>query len=357
MGRRKANKEKKPTLIDLFCGCGGASLGFIRKGFKIVAALDKDPKAVETYSHNIGIRPLVGHIENARGKEILKATGLKKGEPTVLIGCPPCQGFTIHRGKAGRRDRRNGLVEVYIERVKEIMPLFVVFENVPGILRDHGKKHFELFLERLDDLGYTAVWDVLQAADYGVPQLRKRVVAIASRDKSLKLRLPEATHAKNPASGRKSWRTVRDAIGDLPPLRSGESSPAVPNHVVPNHSPRILKLIQHIPKDGGSRCDLPRRLRLKCHLRHNGHRDVYGRMRWDAPAPTLTYGCTNPSRGRFIHPEQDRAITPREAARLQSFPDDFIFHSAPTHAATHIGNAVPILLAQKIGGVIMRLLQ
>lgn len=350
MGRRKADKEKKHTLIDLFCGCGGASLGFIRKGFKIVAALDKDPKVVETYHRNIGIQPLVGDIENVRGREILKVAGLKKGEPTVLIGCPPCQGFTSHIGRAGKRDKRNGLVEVYAQRVGEILPLFMVFENVPGILRDHGKKHFELFLERLDDLGYTAVWDVLQAADYGVPQLRKRVVVIAGRDKSLRLRLPEPTH-------RGHWRTVRDAIADLPSLRAGECHPAVPNHIAPNHSPRILKLIRHIPKDGGGRFDLPRHLWLKCHLKHDGHRDVYGRMRWDAPAPTLTYGCTNPSRGRFIHPEQDRSITPREAARLQSFPDGFIFYSTPTHAATHIGNAFPVLLAQKIAGAIMRLLQ
>jgi len=337
-------------LIDLFCGCGGASLGFIRKGFKVVAALDKDPKAVETYSYNIGVQPLIGHIENVRGREILKAAGLKKGEPTVLIGCPPCQGFTRHRGKAGRRDKRNGLVEVYAERVGEILPLFMVFENVPGILRDHGKKHFELFLERLCDLGYTAVWDVLQAADYGVPQLRKRVVVIASRDKSLKLQLPE------PSYNRGHWRTVHDAIADLPPVGAGERHPYVPNHIAPNHSPRILKLIRHIPKDGGSRCDLPRRLRLKCHLKHNGHHDVYGRMRWDAPAPTLTYGCTNPSRGRFIHPEQDRAITPREAARLQSFPDDFVFYCAPTHAATYIGNAFPPLFAGALADAIFQAL-
>ena len=355
-------KAESPAVIDLFSGCGGASLGFARAGFRIAAALDIDPWACETYRRNLQVEPLQADVRGVTGRDLLRRAGLKRGAVDVLIGCPPCQGFTRHRNGAGAADPRNGLVADYLRIVGEIRPKFLVFENVKGMwAQAHGRRYFHRLMEGLEDLGYHAVWGLLDAAAYGVPQRRERLIVMATRERSLryKLALPSRTHAppeQAEREGLRPYRTVRDAIADLPPLQAGEACPTIPNHVAPKHSPRILELIRHVPKDGGSRHDLPKRFWLKCHKNHNGHRDVYGRMRWDAPAPTLTYGCTNPSRGRFIHPEQDRAITPREAARLQTFPDNFVFYGPATRIASHIGNALPVELARRIAEVVHGLL-
>ena len=336
--------------IDLFSGAGGSTLGLIAAGFRPVAAVDIDMWATTTYERNLAftrVRVFREDLAKLTGEELLSAVGLLPGELDLLVGCPPCQGFTDH-GKPD--DPRNSLVLVFAERVREIMPTAVIFENVRGIL-EKGRPVFDRLVEMLRRAGYRLVWNLLEAADYGVPQKRKRVILTALRRALPEPVLPAPTHAR-PGLARRmgllTWRTVRDAIADLPPLAPGETHPDIPNHEAPTHSERVLKIIRMIPKDGGTIRDLPREFWLRCHLNHDGHKDVYGRMRWDAPAPTITTGVYTPSKGRFIHPEQDRGITMREAARLQGFPDWFVFEGSRRAQARQIGNAMPPPLIEAV---------
>jgi len=352
------------TVIDLFSGCGGSSLGFADEGFELRAAVDIDPWASETYAKNLGLKPVIGDLYRISGHAILKEADLDIGETDVLIGCPPCQGFTRMRKRFSKGgDPRNDLVLVFAERVAEIRPKVVLFENVPGILQTEEGQYFKMLLRVLEENGYPRslmTWGILNAADYGVPQRRLRFILIAVRgDLGVKAELPPRTHAPYRVAkslGLRSWVTVREAIGTLPPLSAGEKDPSIPNHEAPAHSEKILRLISMIPKDGGTIRDLPREFWLRCHLRHEGYRDVYGRLWWNDVANTITSGCTNASKGRFIHPEQDRALTPREAARLQGFPDTFIFYGPLTAVARQIGNAMPPPLARAIASVVNRLL-
>jgi DNA (cytosine-5)-methyltransferase 1 len=227
------------------------------------------------------------------------------------------------------------LVEVFAKLVKSFLPDYMLFENVPWV---RSSRHYRQLVGLLKKCGYKLKSRVLDAADYGVPQRRKRLILIASRRGEP--RLPRRARRRV---------TVREAIGDLPPLKPGEAHPLIPNHRAMKHGEEVLTRIRAIPKDGGSRSALPAGLQLRCHKRLvRGYNDVYGRMKWDDVAPTLTSGCTNPSKGRFIHPEQDRAMTPREAARLQTFPDWFVFFGGFTSISRQIGNAMPVELARAI---------
>jgi len=348
--------KSRPTVVDLFCGAGGASYGFKKLGFEMVLGLDIRPDAVRTFAYNMRPREvIVDDIKNHDGKELLKVVG----DCDVLIGCPPCQGFT-RLNRKGPNDPRNDLVYLFGKISMTIAPKVLVFENVYGVLLARNRVYFEGFLDLLRKNGYSYMWDVLDMADYGVPQRRRRLILVAVKDGSkVEPLLPPKTHARPDEAGRlglKPWRTVRDAIGDLPPLEPGEADPKDPLHAARRHGAKTLEIIRNIPKNGGSRKDLPPELVLRCHAKHDGHYDVYGRMRWDAPAPTLTSGCTNPSRGRFIHPEQDRGITLREAARLQTFPDDYVFFGARTSVEYQIGNAVPPLFSERLAETVKRLL-
>lgn len=336
--------------LDLFCGCGGASLGLKMAGHRVVAALDIDPTACKTYSENVGLTPVCQDLRFFSGQQILEFYGLEKDDVDLIVGCPPCQGFSslrMTRYPTGE-DSRKDLVNVFLDRVSEIQPKAVIFENVLGIMRAEGKEYFQKFLLSIEKMGYTTTWDIVNAADYGVPQFRKRVIALSvKRDSGRSPTFPPKTHA-HPAKiegQQKPWKTVQEAIGDLPPLNPGERS-SIPNHVARSHSPKVLEIIRNVPKNGGSRRSLPPQLWLPCHRelagnKRRGAESVYGRMSWDKPSPTITCRCTTPSSGRFIHPEQDRAITPREAARLQSFRDNAIFPQEFTAAERLIGNAVP----------------
>lgn len=337
-------KDLPLTLVDLFCGAGGSSLGFEMAGFEIVAGIDIDPDCCKTFSVNLR-KAIEADLREYSGQDLRREVGTVD----VVIGCPPCQGFTKMRN--GASDPRNDLVPHFAELAAALSPAVIVFENVPGMFR-YGKGYFEKFLKIIRQKGYIVTYGVLNAADYGVPQIRKRIVAVAvKRGLHVDPVLPEPDHSR-PRSSKarlKPWKTVRDAIGDLPPLSPGEKSSFHPLHFAPRHSPKVMEIIRNVPKNGGSRKDLPKRLWLECHRKTKGFNDVYGRMSWDRPSPTITSGCCNPSKGRFIHPEQDRAITPLEAARLQSFPDDFRFQWRSTGSLTfQIGNALPPLLAFKI---------
>lgn len=306
-------------VIDLFCGAGGGSLGFKQAGFEIVGALDNDAAACQTYRYNFGLAPLQTDIRKVTPREFLRHYRLRRGDVTALIGCPPCQGFSRARTYYSA-DPRNATVRIFSDWVQTILPAVVVFENVPGML-NRSRRRFDKLIRCLEHSGYEAAWKVLDAADYGVPQRRKRLVVIASR----RAIINSPPSFPNPS---KDCRTVRQAIADLPRLRAGQAIPEIPNHRARGIAGNTLRLVQLVPPNGGSRADVWRRYWLQCHKDHDGHEDVFGRMRWDDVAPTLTCGCTDPSKGRFVHPNQHRGITGREAARLQSFPDSHVFFSA-----------------------------
>jgi DNA (cytosine-5)-methyltransferase 1 len=278
--------------------------------------------------------------------------GVRPGEVDALIGTPPCQGFTRLRNGAGEGDPRNDLVLVFLDYVSHFRPRFLFFENVPGLARlPHGKAFLSELRAGLSRLGYRLEEREVDSADYGVPQHRRRLIVIGGREDVGTAPFPEPTHGDPRSllvsSGvRQPWRTVRDAIGHLPSLRAGEWDPQDPMHRAPHTSERVLRFIAQVPKDGGSRTQVPEEAWLPCHQGHDGHRDTYGRLAWDRPSGVITSGCCNVSKGRFAHPEQDRAITPREAALLQGFPPDAFFHGSLASIQRQIGNAVPPPLAE-----------
>jgi len=346
------NKDSTlPTLVDLFSGAGGTGIGFIKAGFRILGAVEIDRYAAETYEKNLGIKVKIADIRDFSPKEFRKELKLRRGQLDVLVGCPPCQGFSRMRNGNGADDERNDLVMSYLEFVRELMPRFAVFENVPGLLRTkHGRKFYDQLYKGLKALGYNVKQYEVDAADFGTPQHRKRVIVIAGRHGEEPPSL-EKTHG-NPNSKEvregnlKPWVTVRDAIGKFPAVSAGrnaEEGGKYPNHIAPVMGKKVREFIRRVPKDGGSRTEVPKGMWLKCHKKHDGHVDVYGRVAWDRPSNTLTCGCTNVSKGRFVHPEQDRALTYREAAALQGFDLTVVFYGASFH--NQIGNAVPPTLA------------
>ena len=345
--------DESPTLIDLFAGCGGGSLGFMRVGFRPVGAVEIDEDASDAYEANVGLRPLVRDIRDVTGQELLTTASLEPGRCTLLFGCPPCQSFTILRraDRAKSLDRRRNLLYVdYLRLAGEIRPRHIALENVPGMSTPRWRKHLDALLQGLSNLGYEHSWDLLDAADFGVPQRRQRILVVASRVATPIL--PTPTHGQHSHEACVPHVTVRDAIGSLSPLESGETDPLDPYHRARRHKPLALRRLRAIP-EGGARSDLPSRLRLECHKDHKGHYDIYGRMWWDRPAPTLTSGCTNVTRGRFAHPAQNRAITLREAMLLQSFPYGAVLKGTGDIKALQVGNALPPRLAEQIGACIL----
>lgn len=353
----------KPKFIDLFSGIGLGSLGLIRAGFEVAAAVDIDSKACAVYKENLGVEPIVGDLRHLSGPDILKRAGLRRGELSLCVGCPPCQGFSTLRKtrlKKGQRDGRKSLLRVFAQRVEEILPKIVIFENVRGITLGANRRYLSDFLAHMRRLGYHLDFGVLNAAYYGAPQHRLRFILIGSR--VCIPRLPEKTHSSPRASdGKPRWKTVRDAIGDLPPLEAGQRDENFPLHDAAAHCETVLRIIRRVPPDGGGRRSLPRKLWLPCHRRlakkkQRGAESIYGRMRWDAPSPTITTRSHIPSCGRFVHPVQNRGITLREAARLQGIPDEFKIR-APSKdiAGMWIGNAMPLVLAEVLGREAIRL--
>jgi DNA (cytosine-5)-methyltransferase 1 len=333
--------------IDLFAGIGCASLGFKNVGFKIMGAVEIDPTRCANYETNIGLKPIQEDISSIGGQELLSLCCLKKREDFCLIGCPPCQSFSklSHIGGVNPfRDPRSHYVLKFAELVEETRPYVVVFENVPWMLTGPGRQFFSRYCRKLEGFGYRTVVGILDAADFGVPQHRRRVVAISRlRSSGKSIEMPE------PYFSPKLPDTVRKAIGDLKHLKSGERDPSDPLHRAKKHEEKTLLIFRNIAKDGGSRKDLPKKLWLKCHSTLNrGAENVYGRMWWDKPSGTITGRCTTPSCGRFIHPEQDRGITLREAARLQTIPDSWKLSGVSDNVERMIGDAVPVNLVKRI---------
>ncbi len=314
--------------IDLFSGCGGLSEGLRLAGFEVSAAFDCDADSIATYRLNHpGTTVFEGDIRNVDTDLVKK---LLNGNPLhLLAGCPPCQGFSSIRRlnrKRNKRDNRNNLVLQYLRFVKELRPLTIMMENVPGFV---NYTLFKRVFAELQRLGYNPKIQPVKIQEYGVPQRRRRLVLVGSLLGDLDIAKP---------TGKKV--TVREAIGHLESV-SRTKDPV--HRIVAAHNPEVMKRIKATPKDGGSRGDLPQ-FELACHKDENvGFRDVYGRLSWDDLAATITGGCLNPSKGRFLHPTRNRAITAREAALLQTFPRDYKFPErvSKTSIALMIGNALP----------------
>lgn len=319
--------------IDLFSGCGGLSEGLVRAGFRVIAAFDNDADSIAAYRLNHpDVTVFDTDIRDVDTSEIRRLLG---GRPLhLLAGCPPCQGFSSMRRlnkKRSKRDSRNNLVLQYLRFVKELRPLSIMMENVPGLV---NYTLFKRVVAELQELGYNPVVQPVRIQDYGVPQRRKRLVVVGSLFGGLEI-----------AEGTKERVTVRDAIGGM---ESPDESKDPVHRIVKVHTPEVMRRIKATPKDGGSRSDVPE-FELSCHKRKDiGFSDVYGRLRWDDFSSTITGGCLNPSKGRFLHPEQNRAISAREAALLQTFPLSYKFPPglSKTSIALMIGNALPPKFSQ-----------
>ncbi len=335
----------KFSSVDLFAGAGGLSYGLTAEGFEVSVAVEIDPVSATSYKLNHqATKVLIEDIRNIRGPQLLKEAGIVKGDLDLLTGCPPCQGFSslqTKRRKQNVDDPRNNLIIEILRLVRSTRPRALIVENVPGLIND---KRFAEFRQGLTKSGYQSDYSVIDASNFGIPQRRKRLVLIAFRGK--KVPSTWASYRGNP-------RSVRDAIGSLE--LAGKSGDIL--HDIPEkRTPAMMERIKATPKDGGSRRDLPLELQCACHLRENGYFDVYGRMAWDKVSPTITSGCINPSKGRFLHPEENRAITLREAALLQTFPQTYQFciERGKDHVARQIGNAFPPDLIKPIARIISR---
>lgn len=330
--------------LDLFCGSGGMSLGLQAAGFEVIAGVDNWAPAAETYRKNFHHTFLERDISSF-GLSDLHSADIDPRSVDVVVGGPPCQGFSIQR--IGRdEDDRNNLVLQFARIVAEISPKSFVMENVPGLLGKRGTQLSAEFAELLSRAGYDVHKQILDAASYGVPQLRRRVFFVGTRrDLGLKFAFPIPTHKED------EYRSVRSAIADLPsPPDDFTAAPGDPLHRRMRISQLNLQRLALIPPGGGFE-DLPPEMRVPCHRNGAskiGHRNVYGRLAPDRPSSTITARFDSFTRGRFAHPWENRNITLREGARLQGIPDDHCFFGTQEEIAAQIGNSVPPPLAAAV---------
>ena len=329
---------KNAFVIDLFCGVGGLTHGFYKEGFEVIAGIDSDESCKYAFEKNNKCRFINKPIEKVSSKELLKL--YPKDAIKILIGCAPCQPFSTYNLKK-KRDEKWGLLYEFSRLITEVNPEIVSMENVPQLVREQV---FQEFVDKLKSDNYFVSYKVVNAADYGVPQTRKRIVLLASKLGKIEI-IPRT---------QKKPKTVKQAIGTIEKIKDGEISTKDMLHRARKLSELNKKRIRATPL-GGSWLDWDESIILKCHKKKTGKSfgSVYGRMKWDAPSPTLTTQCIGFGNGRFGHPEQDRAISLREAAILQSFPKNYKFIDPQgrymmAKLAKHIGNAVPVKLGQAI---------
>ncbi|BBO34560.1 DNA-cytosine methyltransferase [Lacipirellula parvula] len=346
--------EQRPKLLDLFCGIGGLSLGLERAGFDPLGGVDCWEDAAKTFEHNHAPRQcLLGDVSKLRASDIEEFFGIGREQIDVMAGGPPCQGFSTV-GKRDSKDPRNKLWEHYLKLVTEIRPAYVLIENVEGlVVMDRGGV-CERIVANFAKIGYRVNWKLLRSADYGVPQLRKRVIFIATLDGLAEPSFPARTVPEHVS--------VADAIFDLPALASGESavqydkSPStryqkarrgkvriLRNHQAANHPSHLVEVLNHIP-DGGNRKSIPDHLQPK-----SGFHNSYARLASNKPAVAVTSNMRKPSSARATHPTQPRGLTVREGLRLQTFDDSFEVLGSRTSQYLQVGNAVPPLLGEVIG--------
>ena len=330
--------------IDFFCGAGGLTRGLLNAGIAVLAGVDNDERLQETYTYNNKPSRFIHSDINAiQIHELREEMGIQTGDTTLYTACTPCQPFsTLSRLKG--KDERKVLLLTFARIVEECPPDFILVENVPGLNNAYGKEIYEEFRSVLKQHGFWADANLLDAKHFGVPQTRKRFILLASKQGEISLPTPHTNPNKLP--------TVRECIEKYPTIGDGEESQAYPNHVARKLQPHHKRIVAAIPKDGGSRRDVTdTSILLKCHQeKPNAHRDVFGRMAWDQPGPTLTSRCADVYSGRFVHPAQDRGISLREAAALQTFRDDYkFFGTSISSISRQIGNAVPVKLAEQLG--------
>lgn len=363
------------TAIDLFCGAGGLSAGLEMAGFTVLAGNDLFEAAGRTFeATHPKAKFILGPIEELTSEHLLEATGLQRGELTVLAGGPPCQAYSVYNHQRGMHDERATLFKEYLRIVDGLRPEWIVMENVTGIYSIGGGEAVAAIKSELAALGYDVEEAVLRAEDYGVPQERRRVVFIGNRV-GVPVSHPEPTHGPGKPF---PFVTIKDAIGDLPALENGEAKPsaayldekptryqrqmrgnatAITNHTAPRLGQVNMDRLPHIPP-GGSWRDIPFDL-LPAGMKRakrSDHTKRYGRMTWDGLSCTVLTKC-DIHWGAYIHPEQDRAISVREAARLQAFPDWFEFLGSRTEQYVQVGNAVPPVLGKAIGDHLMALIE
>ncbi len=355
--------------IDLFCGCGGISVGLRSVGFEVLAGVDVEPNYISTFSHNFpNSKSFQLNLATTQPNEFMRLAGVKKGEIDLLAGGPPCQGFSKNVPRKNRylEDPRNELIKAFLDYCEELKPRFVLMENVAEMKNGFEKSYTDEILSRLDEEGYAVTYAVLNSADFGIPQRRRRAFFIANRE-GVKFKFPEPTHSKENGGslfGFSNQVTVWEAIGDLPSrnhtdnndqpleyacetfsdfqnlMRNGNKT--VTNHIARFLQPKQFERLSSIEPGQGMK-DLPAHLRTK-----SGYSGAYGRLTKDMIAPTITRWVFHPGSGRWGHPIDTRLLTIREIARIQSFPDDYEFIGTYVQRAGQLGNAVPPLLVQRI---------
>lgn len=363
--------SRTPTVVDLFCGAGGLSEGFRQAGFRVAVGQDYDEAAGRTYlTTHPGASFLGGPIQSVLPEDLLSASGLHAGEVDVIVGGPPCQGYSVYNHQRGVHDPRAGLFKEYLRIVEALRPRWLVMENVSGLTSIANGGIIREIEAEMGRLGYSVDWRILKAEEYGVPQERRRIFFIANRI-GAPIPFPTPTHGP----GLRPMVTIWDAISDLPELANGEKgvelysqgpqseyqallrgeSERLYNHSAPRLSQINEARMKFIPP-GGSWRDIPFDLLptgMK-RAKRSDHTKRYGRPRKADLACTILTKC-DVHWGAYIHPDQDRAITVREAARLQSFPDFFEFQGSRTEQYVQVGNAVPPLLGRAVAEALLRI--
>ncbi len=334
--------------IDFFCGAGGLTRGLLDAGISVVAGLDHDNRNKKTYeNNNQPSRFINADITNVDIDALRDELEICPKDATLYAACTPCQPFsTLNTMHAV--DERKSLLLNFATIVELAPPDYIIVENVPGLSNALGKEIYNEFKKTLKKCGFEIDPQMLDAKEFGVPQTRKRFILIASRHG--RPHLPIRT-AKN------RFKTVGESIRRFPPIAHGESSEYYNNHRARELRPHHLRIVKAVPVNGGNRRDVTDpSILLECHRKNpDAHKDVFGRMSWDLPAPTLTCRCTDVYCGRFIHPDQHRGISLREAAALQTFDDQYEFFGASIlEQARQIGNAVPVRLAKLLGRSILK---
>lgn len=337
--------------IDFFCGAGGLTRGLLDAGISVVAGVDNNQRLQRTYEHNNQpsrfIASDISELDIARLREEL---GIRTTDTVLYAACTPCQPFSTLNTAKGE-DTRKSLILDFAKIVAASPPDFIIVENVPGLNNAIGNTIYEAFISILHKHAFREDAAMLDAKHFGVPQTRKRFILVASKRGSPSLPKPSTVERPD---------TVRQWIAKYPPIEPGEESKRYANHVARPLSPHHQRIVKAVPTDGGSRSDVAdTSILLKCHQRNpRAHKDVFGRMAWNEPSPTLTCRCTDVYCGRFVHPEQNRGISLREAAALQTFGDEYeFFGESFLEKSRQIGNAVPVRLARSLGDSAIRALR
>lgn len=355
---------KKLKIMDLFAGVGGLTYGFYHNdNYEVVVANEILPNMAKAYTLNHpDVKMYCDDIKNLSLSQMTKDLGIKKGDIDIIVGGPPCQAYSTV-GKRLLDDPRGKLFQEYYRILKEFEPKFFLFENVKGLLSMHGGELLPTIVDSFSSLGYKVKYQVLNAVDYGAPQVRERVIITGTKLKS-EFAYPKPTHGKD----LKPHLTLCDAIGDLPFIGNGEESfeyasapkndfqkkmrkgaPAkLMDHNAPKNADHLIKIMEHLP-EGGSPKDIPEEIRPK-----SGFGNTYCRMWWDRPSTTITRNLGTPSSSRCIHPKATRALTTREGARIQCFPDTYQFYGSKSDRNLQIGNAVPTALSEAMASAILK---